>query len=724
MSATSRSSFSLLRRAAHGLRAVGGVLASMRFAIGLLVVIGLVSTIGTVVPQHQPYARYVEQFGARAADVLEALGFTHLYQTGWFLAMLGFLVASTALCLARNAPKIVRDWRTLKENIRVQNLQAFGQKASAALGGETATEAAQRIGHLLAQRGWRVALQERALHMGTGWMVAAKKGGINRLGYIAGHGAIVLICLGGLLDGGWLLQMQMALGGKHAYKGSGALADVPAQHRMGAGNLGFRGSLFVPEGSRSDAAVLTTPQGLLVQDLPFAVELQKFIVDYYPSGMPRQFASEVVIHDKATGQSTPARIEVNRPFSYRGVEIFQSGFDDGGSAVTLQAVPMHAAAEPFEVQATVGETSTLGNASEQRTLEITSLRVMNVENMGEPAAPGAAAASAPTWAHNLRRQLQGHLGAAHNANAQKSLRNVGPSIGYKLRDAAGQASEFNNYMLPLFTSADLAPEFLFGARTSSTEPMRYLRIPADERSSLDDFRRLRQALMSPSQRREAAQRYVAQSAVQDNPALAAQLAQSAEHLLAAFAGDPAQWPAARRDPQGPAARSFGLQALAALIEKNAPADQQSRLTDALQRVFEGSLLHLLQTARARDGLPPLDMAVPRNQAFMAQSVLALNDAPFYPEPLLLQLTAFKQVQASVFQVARAPGKWVVYTGCLLLIVGVFAMLYIRERRVWVWLAADAQGAVLATLAYSSNRRNSDSDAEFAVLKEQLLGEVG
>ena len=52
------------------------------------------------------------------------------------------------------------------------------------------------------------------------------------------------------------------------------------------------------------------------------------------------------------------------------------------------------------------------------------------------------------------------------------------------------------------------------------------------------------------------------------------------------------------------------------------------------------------------------------------------------------------------------------------------MLYIRERRVWVWLAADAQGAVLATLAYSSNRRNSDSDAEFAVLKEQLLGEVG
>jgi cytochrome c biogenesis protein len=38
------------------------------------------------------------------------------------------------------------------------------------------------------------------------------------------------------------------------------------------------------------------------------------------------------------------------------------------------------------------------------------------------------------------------------------------------------------------------------------------------------------------------------------------------------------------------------------------------------------------------------------------------------------------VQASVFQVARAPGKKLVYLGAVLLIIGVFAMLYIRERR--------------------------------------------
>ena len=55
------------------------------------------------------------------------------------------------------------------------------------------------------------------------------------------------------------------------------------------------------------------------------------------------------------------------------------------------------------------------------------------------------------------------------------------------------------------------------------------------------------------------------------------------------------------------------------------------------------------------------------------------------------LQDFKQVQDSVFQVTRSPGRLIVYLGCALLILGVFAMLYVRERRLWVWLSPGAQG---------------------------------
>jgi cytochrome c biogenesis protein len=90
--------------------------------------------------------------------------------------------------------------------------------------------------------------------------------------------------------------------------------------------------------------------------------------------------------------------------------------------------------------------------------------------------------------------------------------------------------------------------------------------------------------------------------------------------------------------------------------------------------------------------------------------------------MAFMLQDFTQVQASVFQVAKAPGKTVVYIGCAFLILGVFAMLYIRERRVWVWLTPNASTTeTQASMALSSNRKTMDGDREFVHLTERLIG---
>ena len=79
------------------------------------------------------------------------------------------------------------------------------------------------------------------------------------------------------------------------------------------------------------------------------------------------------------------------------------------------------------------------------------------------------------------------------------MRNVGPSVSYKLRDASGQAREFNNYMVPV--ELDGRRVFLFGVRESPGEPFRLLRIPADETGRcLYGWLRLRAA--GPAQRRD------------------------------------------------------------------------------------------------------------------------------------------------------------------------------------------------------------------------------
>ena len=137
------------------------------------------------------------------------------------------------------------------------------------------------------------------------------------------------------------------------------------------------------------------------------------------------------------------------------------------------------------------------------------------------------------------------------------------------------------------------------------------------------------------------------------------------------------------------------------------------------KILDGTIWDLLQVARQRDGLAPLDIN-DRHARFLQLATRAVSDSYFYNAPIYLQLTSFDEIKASVFQVTRSPGKIVVYIGCLLLVAGIFSMFYIRERRVWVWLsdAAD-QGGCNAIMAMSTQRKTLDFEREYDQLKLAL-----
>jgi cytochrome c biogenesis protein len=381
--------------------------------------------------------------------------------------------------------------------------------------------------------------------------------------------------------------------------------------------------------------------------------------------------------------------------------------------VRLQAVPLTAGGKSFEVEGVIGGSTPLargqGPDAETLTLEYTGLRVINVENFGDKGVGSVSATDVRKV--DLKDAIESRLGAGHKTVSRKELRNVGPSINYKLRDASGQAREFHNYMEPIDLGEGV-PVFLMGLRETPAEEFRYLRLPADESGRLDSFLRLREALADPAVREQAVRRYAARATDPARPELAQQLAASAGRALALFAGV-----GTAAGPNGkPVA---GLQALSDFMEANVPEADRTRAGEVVVRIVNGALFEVAQIARARAGLKPLDMT-DASRAFMNQAVLALSDLTLYPAPMAFQLKDFTQVQASVFQVARAPGRNIVYLGCALLIVGIFAMLYVRERRLWVWLTPQDADGSRATLALSSNRKTMDTDREFAHLRTQLL----
>lgn len=685
------------------------LVSSMRFAISLLTLIAIASIIGTVLKQNEPMTNYVNQFGPFWFDIYDKLGLYSVYSTWWFLMIMGFLVLSTSLCIWRNAPKMFKDMRSWKENVREQSLRNFHHKAEWTVAVSPAVLAGQ-----LVQRIRDTGYKAKVLQKEQAILITAKKGAANKWGYIFAHSAIVVICIGGLLDSELPIRMQQWFNGKTPFAGSGLISAIPPQHRLPVSNPTFRGNSLIPEGSVTNTAIIPQQAGVLIQDLPFTIELKRFVIDYYSTGMPKLFASDVVLTDSKTGRTLAGTIKVNQPLEFDGILLFQSSFEDGGSNLKLAVYPMRGPVDkPYPLEGKVNDTTPLA-ANSQYTVEWSGFRPFNIENVSKPGnAEGGSEGGQDVRAVNkslnskLADSLDKHLGSgAKNANS-KDMKNVGPSVQYKLRDRTGQAREYLNYMAPI--DMDGTSVFLAGMRDDPGVPFRYLRIPADDNASVDEWMRLRAALADPQLRIAASKRYAAR-AMQDNRSatdeLRDQLRQSSQKGLDLFAGD---------------GREAGYMAVSRFLQ-NVPQADQERAAEIFIKILNGSLWDLWQVSREHAGLKALEPSEPHAR-FVQAAGNALSDAGFYSAPVYLQLRSFEEIKASVLQLTRSPGKKVVYFGCFLLVLGVFSMLYIRERRVWVWIRPDGgspdSGSATALMAMSSQRKTLDFEREFEQLKAKL-----
>lgn len=662
----------------------------MRFAVSLLMFICVASLVGTVLQQNRSSNNYIDQFGPFWFEVFDKFSIWHVYNSWWFLLIMGFLVVSTSVCLIRNAPKMLRDARSFREHVREGSLRAFPHRVETT----EPTGVPQTVTGLKALLG-RMGYAVRVREAQDGVLLAAKKGSANRLGYVFAHAAMVIICIGGLLDSELPVRLQVMFGGKQPIVENMLISEVPESGRLSVNNPSFRASVLVPEGGQASTAVVMVGDGALVQPMPFTLKLKKFIVDYYSTGMPSRFASEVEVTDPDTGKTFDSTIEVNEPLRFKGMTVYQSSFDDGGSTVVLKGYPLVGVNDTtFSVDGTVGKTSELtaqtAKGPRSMGIEVTAMRPINVEDLTRGDPKGADQSFAEHVA-----SVAGSAAGKKNEN----LRNVGPSVEYKLIDDAGQAHEFQNYMLPV--ELDGAAVFLAGVRNNAGEPFRYLRIPADDDSSIAEFMRLRATLADPAARKEAARRF----AERNSPSGADRqpLETAAERALDTFAAG-------------------GLQAVAAFLQANTPAADLERAADVVIRLIGASMNELRAIARERAGQQPVAVDGPEGERAAVWSrlaVAALSDLTVYPAPVFLSLADFNHVQASVFQVSRTPGKNTVYLGSLLLVLGVFSMFYIRDRRVWIWVKPQGGGSsVLA--AMTSQKRTLDFNQEFERFKQALL----
>jgi cytochrome c biogenesis protein len=159
----------------------------------------------------------------------------------------------------------------------------------------------------------------------------------------------------------------------------------------------------------------------------------------------------------------------------------------------------------------------------------------------------------------------------------------------------------------------------------------------------------------------------------------------------------------------------GFAEIAKLIDASVPKAQREAAAQTYIKIITGAAFEAYQVGQERAGIKNAKVDE-STQAFLQDSLNAISDLFFYGEPIYLQMTKFEQREASGLQLTRSPGKNLVYSGSVLLVLGIFAMIYIRERRIWL-LIKPQQNKVL--FAMSANRKNRDFEIEFNRYQSQL-----
>lgn len=637
------------------------LLSSMRFAVSVLTVLGIASIIGTVLKQNEPYANYIIQFGQFWFDFFEMLGLYDVYHSAWFLLILIFLVVSTSLCIYRNTPLMLKELKAYRENATEKSLRAFSHQHEYACA-KNADEIRPAITQFLVARGFRF----RVVQQKDGSeLIAAKAGSYQRLGYIFTHLAIVIICIGGLMDGNVPLKLEEFFGQKKVEVRDIPANEVPKVSRLSVRNLSFRANMTLPEGATSDVAFQRVRDGYMVQELPFGIGLTDFRIEHYPTGQPKSFESDLVIYDPDLKAPFKHTISVNHPLIYKGIAIYQSDFQDGGSTLQFSAWNILGnEGKPKSISGAIFKKVPFDEGKAQYQFEFNDFRKFNILNL--------------------------------NPDGKGKPHNVGPNVTFKVRDASGQANEYVNYMQPL--QLDGKYYFVSGMRSSPQEEFKYLRIPADPDLQLQGFMRLKSVLFDKTLHAQIAHRFAVKALNSDAVKAVTQdkFEASVVQLLGVFADG-------------------GYAAIAKMIETSVPQDQREKAAQTYIKIMTSAAFEAYQMGQERAGIKSANEDE-QTQSFLQDSLNAMSDLFYYGAPVYLELTKFEQREASGLQLTRSPGKNLVYLGSVLLVLGIFAMIYIRERRIWLLVKPKSK---IVLFAMSANRKNRDFEMEFDRYQSQL-----
>ena len=264
---------------------------SVKLTIFLLILLAVVSILGTIITQNASKAEYIQRYGVKLYEIFNFFNLFDMYHSWWFSAILLLLVINLVACSLNRLPGVWRQIRQRPTGLEDSMLKALPYVEKIRGLNPSERKSAKDIESCL-KRWFK---NPRLIETGNYITFYSEKGRLSRLGVSLTHLSILIILTGGLV---------------------GSI-------------FGFKGFVNILEGETIDHIFLRTKDGEIARPLGFSVRCDDFKITYYDLERPEKHVKEYTSHltilqdGKEVMRKT---VEVNHPLHYKGLAFYQATY--------------------------------------------------------------------------------------------------------------------------------------------------------------------------------------------------------------------------------------------------------------------------------------------------------------------------------------------------------------------------------------------------------------
>ena len=271
------------------------MLSSVKLTFGLLITLAVLSIVGTVIPQQQGVNEFARRLSPDILQFFISLNLFDMYHSFWFRILLALLTLNLLICSFDRFP---RTWRLFKARPKPDRLKLFENLSpdrSFTIKGEL-DHTADRAFDLLTGHFKRIQTKRTP----KSHFFYGEKGRYSYFGVYLVHFSILVILIGAIVGSLW----------------------------------GFEGYVNIPEGGAVNS--FTMREGKTSRGLGFIVRLDKFVLEFYDTGAPKEFESDLRFF-AGSREIMKGSVRVNHPITVRGITFYQSSYGNmAGESVSLK----------------------------------------------------------------------------------------------------------------------------------------------------------------------------------------------------------------------------------------------------------------------------------------------------------------------------------------------------------------------------------------------------